>query len=540
MALIHAWSSFVASDQNTNKKGLPPGIGVLANNLDTRHGDLRARLAPAAVFTITGTGAQQTSLYRMGRDIASDTQFWLSSPNDVDYARGPIADDTTERTYYTGEAEPRFTDNTFLAGSPLPSGYFALGVPAPAGTMSAAITTPGTGPNEDRVYTETFVRGNGEESAPEPNVATITCPGGSTVTLSTLTANPGGTIGITNRRGYVSTNGGIFQRFADQVTATATMVDNSGTRGLELQTGGSDAWPTWLTPPATMRGIIELWNGMLGGFDGKSYMVCVPYKPHAWPLLFQGVVGDTIVGTAKFQQNWVLATTGTPRLVIGSTGPLSDSAIPLNQACVAKRSVVGVGHGVIWASNEGLAYVGQYGPGLLTDGFIDPAIWRSKYHPDTIIGAAWNRYYIGFYTATGGTHRAFMLDTVQPRGIIDLDHIGYGVFVDTKQQALYMLQTGNVVNKWDAGAAMTLQFTTGVVRSADDTNPGVAQVIATTYPITFKLYGDGTLRHTQVVASDAPFRLPGGYVASEWQVDLSTGAGPVEAVFLAHEMVDLP
>lgn len=541
MALIHAWTSFIASDLNISQKGLAPGLGVIAKNMDTRHNDLRARPDASTVFTITGTGAQQLSIYRMGRDTASDTTYWLSSPNVVDYVRGPIAGDSTERTYYTGEAKARFTNNTFLSGSPLPSGFFDLGVPAPGGTMSAAITTPGTGPNETRVYTETFVRGNGDESAPEANTVTIICPGGSTITLSTLTANPGGTIGITNRRGYVSTSGGVFQRFADQVTATATMVDNSGTRGLELTTGGSDAHPTWLTPPDTMRGLIELWNGMLGGFDGKTYMVCVPYTPHAWPLAYQGIVPDTIVGSAKYLQNWVLVTSGTPRLVTGTTsGSMGDSPIPLNQAGVSKRSVVGVGHGVMWASNDGMAYVGQFGSKLLTDGFIDPVLWRSKYHPETIIGAWWNRYYIGFYTTTGGGHAAFMLDTANPMGIIDLDHIALGVFSDTLQQALYTVGAGNVVKKWDAGALLNLTFKTGIVRSADDTNPGVAMIVATTYPITFALYGDGTLRHTQVITSDAPFRLPGGYVASEWQVQLSAGTGPIEAVLLAHEMVDLP
>lgn len=540
MAIIHAWTSFTAADLNTSPKGLAPGLGVLAKNLDTRHNDLRARNDASAVYTVTGTGTQQISIYRLGRDVASDTLYWLSSNHDVDYVRGPIAGDTTERTYYTGEAKPRFTDNTFLSGSPLPSGFRDLGVPAPAGTMHATLTTAGTGPNETRVYTETFVRSNGEESAPEANTVTITCPGGSTVTLSTLTANPGGTTGITNRRGYVSTGGGVFQRFADQVTATATMVDNSGTRGLELATGGSDAHPTWLTPPDTLIGLIDLWNGMLGGFDGKSYRLCVPYTPHAWPIEYEGIVPDTIVGSAKFLQNWVLVTTGTPRLVTGSVPPLSDVPIALNQAGVSKRSVVGVGHGVMWASNEGMAYVGQYGTKLLTDTFIDPALWRSKYNPSTIIGAAWNRYYVGFYTTSGGGHAAFMLDTANPVGIIDLDHIALGVFSDTVQQALYMVGAGNVIKKWDAGAALNLTFTTGIVRGQDDTNPGVAMVVGTTYPITFQLYGDGTLRHTQTVTSDAPFRLPGGYVASEWQVKLSGGTGPIEAVVLAHDMVDLP
>ena len=58
--------------------------------------------------------------------------------------------------------------------------------------------------------------------------------------------------------------------------------------------------------------------------------------------------------------------------------------------------------------------------------------------------------------------------------------------------------------------------------------------------MTYKLYADGSLKHTKTVTSREPFRLPGGYVARDFQQEVSGGTGPIEAIVLAEEMVDLP
>ena len=47
--------------------------------------------------------------------------------------------------------------------------------------------------------------------------------------------------------------------------------------------------------------------------------------------------------------------------------------------------------------------------------------------------------------------------------------------------------------------------------------------------ITFKLYADGTLQHTQTVTSDELFRLPSGYKAKEFEVEL-TGSTSINEV----------
>lgn len=537
--IIAHWTQFLGADNNSNPKNLLDGIGKDARNLDTIHGDLRGRAAAATAYTLPGLSVQQASIYRMGRDAPSDTAYWLTWTTDVNAVRSMLATDTIERTYYTGDGVPKFTDNTHLGTAPYPTGYNTLGVPAPTSTMTAAVGTAGTGPSETRVYTETFRRGNGDESAPNPVTVSIVCPGGSSVTLSALAAAPSGSSGISTRRIYVST-GNDFQFVLEQ-SASLTTATDAGTNRLQvLATGGSTARPAWLTPPDNLSGLTELWNGMFGGFFGKSYCACVYETPHAWPLEYQSNVPDTIVGSATFGQQWVLVTTGLPRVVTGSTSAsLSDQPIYLKQGGVSKRSVVGVGHGVCWASQDGLCYFGtQFAPAVITEKFISKAAWAALV-PSSIIGVSWKRWYIGFYN-TGSVRGGFMIDTLNPTGVIWLDQGADAVFYDLISQSLYLLDTGNVIKKWDTGSALTVSFTTGVKRASDKITPGRAQVIATTYPVTFSLYGDGNLLHTRSVTNSLPFPLPGNYGgANEFYATVS-GVGPIEAILVAEETDDLP
>ena len=51
--------------------------------------------------------------------------------------------------------------------------------------------------------------------------------------------------------------------------------------------------------------------------------------------------------------------------------------------------------------------------------------------------------------------------------------------------------------------------------------PGVAKVSADSYSsLTFKLFADGSLKHTQTVTNANIFRLPGGYQAKSFEIQL--------------------
>lgn len=494
---------------------------------------------PVAGGGAGGTLAQQNWIYRMGRETQSDTEFWLSSENDGDAARSLLASDPNERTYITGAMFdiPSFTDSTFLTVAPYPSGGYDLGIPEPATGMTLSIGTAGTGIVETRSYLHTFLRYNDDEGPPSLAVE-IDCPQGSTITISSLPAIPGGNnSNITHRRIYVST-GGDYQLCAE-VTIATTSTSDTGTRGDILQTGGSTSKPAWLPPPDDAIGIIELWAGMHGLFEDKQYMTCVPFNPHAWPVEFRRQVPDRIVGTAKYGQNWVLATTGTPRVAIGTTpAGMVDGPINLNQSCVSKRSVVGVGHGVCWAGPKGLCYHGQKGSYVMTDSFLTPSEWDAL-SPESIIGAHWGEWYMGFYD--DGAKKGFMVNTVKPQGVIWLTQGAYAIFNDPINDALYLLDTGNEIRKWDTGAVVDATFKSRVFRHPRGTNAAAARVVATTYPFAVSVWADGVLKtNARTISSDAGFRPGGGnYTAEEFQFQL-VGKGPAEAFYMGEEMVDLP
>lgn len=541
MSVLIALQQFVgANTQRNPKEPLGPGIGVDARNLDPSHADFRGLKAANVVHTLTGLATQQISAYRFGRDTESDTQYWLTSSRDVNWVRSLIALDTTERTYWTDGVKPRYTDNTMLGTPPYPTGSVTLGVPAPAAAMVATNTTPGTGPDETRLYLDTFLRPNGDESAPNPNVTSITVPGGTVVTLNSFAPVPGGSHGITKRRIYCSTSGSEFLRVAEITTGTASYADDGSSRGAVLGTGGSSSRPTWLEPPDTLVGLIELWSGMIGGHLGKSLRICVPDFPHAWPIEYEYIVPHTIVGTAKFGNTWVAVTTGNPYLLTGSRpGSMQQQPVMFDQAGVGKRSVVSVKHGVCYASKDGLCYIGTNGPPrVLTAPFIDTATWQSLV-PSSIIGAHWRGWYLGFYF-DGVNRRGFMVNTLDPQGVIWLDQGAYGVFEDSISGSVYLLDSSYRIRKWYTGSLLTASFKTAKTRASHETNPSRALVVGTDYTgASLKVYADDTLRHTQSLSSREPFWLPGGYVGRDFQLELS-GTGPIEAALLAEETVDLP
>ena len=195
-----------------------------------------------------------------------------------------------------------------------------------------------------------------------------------------------------------------------------------------------------------------------------------------------------------------------------------------------------MGQGVAWAAPDGLAYSGQNGVRMLTEGVMTREDWQALV-PSSIMGCMFERRYFGFY-AVGGVRKGFVVDPANPSGVYFLDFGVDAVYGDDLQDALYVLDGVNV-KKWDASSALTVTFKSKLHRLPKPACAfAVAEVTADAYPVTFKLYADGVLRHTQAVASAAPFRLPGGYHAQTAQMEVS-GTAAVQGVAVAHSMAEL-
>jgi len=122
---------------------------------------------------------------------------WLTWPVDVDMVLSPLANDAEGKFYFSSESfEPRMsTYSEAVQSAPLPSAWFALGVPSPT-TKPTVSSTGGVGTDETRGYAYTFVTQLGEESGPSPAEVITGKPDGSW-SLSGLQSAPPNTGSIT-------------------------------------------------------------------------------------------------------------------------------------------------------------------------------------------------------------------------------------------------------------------------------------------------------------------------------------------------------
>ena len=526
-------SSFRGANRALQPMLLPDGVGTVSLNQNPVRGDLRPLKSPLTVATVP---AGRQTIYRMGRDVASDTQYWLSWPSVVDVVRGSIADDTTERTYYTGDGFPKWTDNVMgLASSPYPTAWRQLGIPAPSVPALLSASGGAATTTESRYYVYTYVSDKGEEGAPSPVSLELICKPDASVAISALAAAPSGSFGINRIRIYRTQSGSdgnaeffFLREIASTLTATT---DDNRTLGEVMPSGD------WLVPPADLTGLTGLWNGIMAGITGNAVRFCEAYKPYAWPLAYEVMPPDAKpVALAKFGQNLLVLTTGKPVLVTGGTPDAMDSQpLELAEACVSARSVVSFGHGVAWACPDGLAYYGAGGAKMVTLGLMTRDDWQAI-QPGSIVAGSYEGAYLGFYTVAGVT-KGFLVDPLSPTGIYFTDIPGQAVYFDDLQDQLYVLDGVNI-KKWDAGAALTAAFTSKVFRTPKPVSFACFEVIADSYPVQLSVYADGVLKHTQSVTATNSRRLPSGFTAEKWQVELST-AGALQGFQMAQSVQEL-
>ncbi len=129
----------------------------------------------------------------------------------------------------------------------------------------------------------------------------------------------------------------------------------------------------------------------------------------------------------------------------------------------------------------------------------------------------------------------------QAVGLTTGDSVAVNVFLDILTDTLYYTD-GSDIFEWEGSATSALK--TFIWKSAKHRFPrlvnlGAASVEAESYnSLTFKLYADGTLKFTKTVTDGEPFRLPGGYLANIYQVQLS-GTDTVNGVSIAETIFDL-
>ncbi len=531
-------SGFQGANRAVHPKLLQESVGVDSLNQKPGRGDLRPWKLPVAVATVP-SGAK--SLYRMGRDVASDNLYWLSWDKSVHVSQGFETEDVAERTYYTGDGTPKVTNTTLaLASTPYPMAARDLGVPKPSAGLLAEVVYGSAeagsfGAQAETVfYVYTYVSDWGSEGMPSPVSLQVDKKNADSVILTGFAPPPAGNYGIETMRIYrtkASAGGADFYFMKEVPLGTQSVMDDNSELGELIAT------ETWAMPPADLSHLISLWNGMLAGISGNSVRFCEAYVPYAWPLAYDAVPPDgKPVALGVFGQSLLVLTTGRPLLLSG-TSPDSMDQQPLEipQGCVAPRSVVSMGNGVAWSSNDGLCWYGAGGAKILTAGIMTREDWQAL-RPSSVVGCMYEGLYFGSYD-NGTGRKGFMIDPNNPQGIYFLSKGYEAMHFDELQDQLYVVD-GSEVKRWDAGNPMTAVFRSKVFKMPHPTNFGCCEVVADGLSVTVRVFADGALVHTHFMTDATPFRLPSGFRATDWQVEVEA-SNSVQGVVLANTMAEL-
>lgn len=537
-------NAFLGANLAFDELLLPEGVGVQSLNQRPGFGDLRPWNAPGSTLASVPASPQRKTIYRMGQDVASTANYWLSWSSVVNATIGFDGDDTTERTYYTGDGTPKWTDNVkaLTGGAPYPQASRELGVPTPATGLTAAIAVDGTGTAAATSYRYTYVNDLGWESAPSPVGNTVLAKPGATLDLTGFASPPGGNYGITTVRLYklvVGASGAaeyfFLREWAVGSTPSNPIDDARSVGAATLETEG------WRVAPSDGKGIKRLWNGMLAIGTGNALRVSVPYKPYAYPLAYEIPLGAAFVALAVIGQRALVLTTGDARLVSGSTVPLDDDPAGINRPCSSAQSVVEFNEGfsvkgAAWASEEGLCWWGE-GTGfvLVTEKLLTREQWQAL-NPSTMVATRVGRLYVCFYSASG--LKGFVIDPQNPQGIYFLETGYNAMFRDPLTERVFVLEGANI-KQWDAGSALPMTFKSKRIRLPDPMNVGAVEVIANGWPVTVKLWGDGVLRFNKTFSRAGLIgRPPIGWEADDLQVEVSS-AQRVIAVRVAATVDEL-
>jgi hypothetical protein len=349
----------------------------------------------------------------------------------------------------------------------------------------------------------------------------------------------------------------------------------------------------WLMPPANMKGIVILPNGIACGFFGNEVCFAEPFKPYAWPAAYRqpydqdivaiGITGTTLVGMTEGNPFTI---TGVEPVTMG--GGMEKLAVAW--PCMSKRGVASFAFGVGYPAPQGLVIIGMSSDVVTKDLFTQKE-W-AELNPATFIAATGdNRYYAGHEVA--GSSLMFVIDKAEAASFITVNQGITAIWTDpatgklyvainkkiyqwegdvgTKlayewrsKQFVYPLPINYGAAKIDADFGMTeaeqeaTQATYDAAIAAnqamitgDAMNDGLADPYLGEYEIggdalpvipalvidslQFQLWTDGRLRYTKQVENTRGFRLPAGYKSDNAEIVLS-GNVKVAGVVIAETM----
>lgn len=516
---------------------LPDDMAQVATNCRLDSGRLepwKENSSSSITFATGSISAATKSIYKHSSSV------WIASNSEIDVARSPIAEDEFERIYITGGSSgfPQMTTAQIVGNST----YYRLGIPKPADLTSVTLS-PATSANvttevpQSRSYIFTYVSYYGEEgvNCDAEAAQVVDVHTDQTVTLD-FPPNPSGNYNLLYKRVYRTDANGTY-RFVDDV---GIEVDTFPDTALDVNLGEEIPTITFDAPAdddsgdhpeGPMLGLVSMPNGIFAGFAGQTVFFSEAFQPHAYPDEYKLTVKSDIVALAPLNTGLLVLTKEKPAIIQGlDPSSMSMMEVDSSLSCVAKRSVVDMGEFVMYSSPDGLVMATEGGLSLVTEQIFTRDQWQ-EYTPSSIVAFQWEGHYVAFYN-NGTESKGFIFD---PRGgknsFVKLDFYATAGFNDLESDSLYLVVGGSLVVFAEGSSNENFTWRGKKFYNPRPINPAVAKVECDSYSPnpTFKLYADGELKHTQTVTNSNTFRLPSGYKANEFEIELS-GSVPINEV----------
>lgn len=259
-------------------------------------------------------------------------------------------------------------------------------------------------------------------------------------------------------------------------------------------------------------------SGFLVGFFGNTVCFSEVGAPHAWPIDYRLVTSHDIVGLGVFGNTVAILTKGWPYLAVGSDpSAMSMIELEIEQACVAKRSIVDFGSAIAYASPDGLIVLSGNGATNASSAIFTRDQWQLL-NPSSFEAYNWEQKYLCFYDS----NRGFIIDPFDPAaGVRYVAKLATGGYKDIEEDLLYLI-INNEIHKWDQGANLQYTWKSKPVHTPHSVNMSAAKITADDYPVGAEFYVDDVKRYNRQVYDNKAFRLPGGFKGEKFEVRLKS------------------
>lgn len=555
---------------------LPDNQASLSQNAWVYSGTIEGFKNMTPVHTLVNPNAKKAfrvPIQYYDKDRIPDS-YWLEFENpDTDVISSPTVGDTYERFYWAAQGiTPKYNTKARIASGQPP---LELGIPAPP--VAPVVThSSGSGPSETRAYVYTWVSAYGEEGPSSPPTL-YTTHANATWDIALTAPGTGVTTGrnidrVRIYRTITATGGGTTYYFVTELPiGTTTYADTNPTTDVASNNILESIF--YEPPPADLRGIIAMPNGIVAGFRENEVWFCEPYLPHAWPSTYALAVEHVIVGIGVVGQTLIVCTTGSPYAISGiNPATMAQSRLAFSEPCLSRGSIVSTPYGVAYASPNGVVMAVPGQVQVTTRNLITKDLWldaQNYLYVPSLRASTLNGGYYCWGSVLPGCFEtsAFDMDVFQQD-----DYIGSyrGAFIDLQNQRVSFTKLFNAdptsncypdiwtgetlvvrdgkVQWLDIGPNRTREpfiwrsktFTMPNKRNLEalrvwfDTYPDSPALnpVRNTAPVQtladdqlglVRVYADDRLVMTRELRTNGEFmRTPSGFKASDWKVEVET------------------